>query len=365
MCVVLIYHDRDDAFPLRVLETRDENVYRPQGSNAVRLVRGVESASYAEHWSGEAGLEGVFLLHEDRGEVVRARPLGSFDRHRGTWLAVGQETGVYARLLIAIFADGTFAENSTPELMKLRAGLGYAKRGGLCLDAVAFPSARAAAEGMRELARRAFARAGKKLLPNYLVVADARDAFVLHLDETSRMHAIELPQRELTMISIRGINAPDSVMTRNLIGPLRAAERPRPDAPDGWDAWLRICSIQGNFGDTTARPGAVPYLDPAWRSHQHSIIQPPYLNVEGPRSHIRPAAGTLRREDVVEWTASSTCVAADRSGRLSLLVNERQLAPGEAVPDTLAACDFPCTTADYTPVALRNGFGPSRPAIPA
>jgi hypothetical protein len=354
MCVVVLYHDRTSDFPLRVLETRDENVYRPHGSRALSLVRGARGPSFAEHWADADWLRDVFLVHENSRDVIRARPVGGFDRDCGTWIAVGKETGVYARLLIAVFNDGTFAETPTPEAQRLRRAQGYAKRGGVCLDAVTFPSARACAEGLPAMTALAFERTGLKLLPYYVVVADAHDAFVLHLDEHVTMHAIELPQRELTMVSIRGINAPDSGVTRNLLAPLAEAELPRPSESDGWDSWLRIASVHGNFTDEWARDGAVPYLAPEWRSHQHSILQPPYFNVPGPRSHTRASTETVQPGDVVEWTVSSTCVAAARDGATMMLVDERQLEDGAPFPDAVAGMPLPRRTSDYARISLRG-----------
>ena len=352
MCLVVLHHDRTSEFPLRVFETRDENVYRPHGARALRLARGVDGPSYAEHWSAEESLRDVFLVHEDKREVMRAQPIGGFDRDRGTWIAVGGETGVYARLLIALFNDGSFAESPTPEMQQLRQAQGYAKRGGVCLDAVAFPSARACAEEFPAMTARAFARTGKKLMPYYVVVADARDAFVLHLDEYATMHVTELPQRELTMISIRGINAPDSVMTRNLLAPMRETPLPHPAAADGWDPWLRVASVHGNFTDGWARDGAVPYLDPQWRSHQHSIIQPPYFNVPGTRNHARASAESLQPGDIVEWTASSTCAAAASDGGMLLLADERLLEDDMPFPETVSAAPLPRRTSDYARIPL-------------
>src|SRR5262245_23358564 len=135
MCLVILYHDREADFPLRVLETRDENVYRPHGARALRLRRGTDGPSFDAHWTDVESLEDVFLVHDNPNDVVRAHPVGGFDQYGGTWIAVGRETGVYARLLIGIFRDGTFAENPTPELQRLRLAQGYAKRGGVCLDA--------------------------------------------------------------------------------------------------------------------------------------------------------------------------------------------------------------------------------------
>ena len=153
------------------------------------------------------------------------------------------------------------------------------------------------------------------------MVADARDAFILHFEEDGNATVTEVPQRELTMLSIRGINAPDSEMTGELLGLLRGAELPTPSRSNGWDGWLRVASIEANFSDFTARPGAIPYLDPAWRSHRYSIFQPAYLNVPGPRSHTRATFGALKPGDVMEWTTASTCMATDAAGRMMLLVN--------------------------------------------
>jgi hypothetical protein len=211
---------------------------------------------------------------------------------------------------------------------------------------------------MPRLLRSKLERTGKKLLPNYILVADWKDAFVLHLDEHGFMHATEVPQRELLFLSIRGINAADSVMTRNVLDRMRAVALPAPARPNGWDPWIRALSIPENFGDDWAREGAVPYLSPEWRSHYHTVIQPPYLNVPGPRNHTRAVPEKLLPGDVVEWTASSTFVAADAEGRFVLLYNERHLDEGAPFPTSISEGSYPASTLDYTPVALLNGAPP-------
>lgn len=356
MCLVIIYHDPDDDFPLRVFETRDENVYRPHGARAAKLLRDERIASYAEHWRTEASLSSLFLAHEDPRDILKARIVGGYDKFNGTWVAVSQENGVYAKLLIALFSDGTFGENATPEMARLRAEQGYAKRGGLCLDAVSFRSAREAADRMPDMLQRKLRSTGKRLLPNYVTVGDHESAYILHFDEHSRLHPIEIPPREVLILSIRGINAQSSVVTRNLLGMIRAAELPDPSRPDGWDSWIDVFSIQRHFRDDWARDGAVPYTHPDWRSHQHSVIQPPYLNVQGPRSHKRAEPSSLQPGDVVEWTASSTCAAADRNGRFSFLYNERFLEEGQPIPGLIAEGSYPSSTRDYTSVPLTHGF---------
>ncbi len=355
MCLAIIYHDRTDPYPLRVMETRDENIRRLSGARAAQAISGDinKIESFCHHWKQISALEPLFSVHDNRQTLIDAQIVGGLDKHGGTWVALSQTNKIYSKLLIGTFANGTFGENSTPELQRQREAAGYAKRGGLCLDAVSFRSAAETAEKMPHLLAKRLKKTGELLLPNYIVVMDINDAFILTMDDTGEQTVIEIPQQELTMLSIRGINAPDSVVTSKFLEPLRKAELPQPFVPNGWDSWVKMASIQAQFNHDWAVENAFAYNHPNWRSHKYSIIQPPYFNTDDERFHRAATAQNSQADDVIEWTSSSTCVAADRDNNFIFLYNERALEKNQPLINHLQQGNFPACTKDYHRVELK------------
>lgn len=355
MCIVTIYHDPDDAeFPLRVWESRDVDVNRLHGHRALLARKGVKGESYGTHWKTEADLKNLPSIHPDPQTVLDAAIVGGYDISNGTWVAVSQKNGIYAKLLIGIFENGVFGENLSQNEAVQREKEGYIKRGGLPLDAVSFSSAREAAEKMPAMLEDMFKQKHCKMLPSYLVVADEKSAHIIHIKGDLSVAVYDVPPKELQFVSIRGVNVDSSIMTKNVRPEMLGAELPDPAVKDGWDTWINQQSIQARFGDEDHANGiAVPYQDPRWRSHRFSLVQPPYLNVDGPRSHMRPDPANPQPGDIIEWTASTTCVAANRKGEFVLLYNERH-AGGQGYAVDLAGGHYPTSTADYTAVPLRN-----------
>ncbi|MCA3504932.1 MAG: hypothetical protein IOD05_17105 [Rhodobacter sp.] len=352
MCLVIAYHDPGSDTPLCVMETRDEDVYRRHGAVALRDFGRSSKSPFDEHWRCEDHLAGLFLVHDEASPVLAARPVGGFDAAGGTWVAYSQTTGIYARLLIGVFADGELGESATRALQEQRALLGYIHRGGLCLDAVAYPSARIAAEVLPEELRKKLLNTRRSVLPFILFIADLDGAYILKFNEALQAHVHRVAPRRLTMVSVHGADSPRSGVTNRLAASYAAAERPDPRERDGWDSWLALAHPQSYFGNDWANQGALPYHHPDWRSYSYSVFQPPYFNVAGDLNHRRPWEEHPNPDDKVEWTSSTTLFAMNADGAPSLLYHQRHLEAGSPIPLDVAPGDYPISSRDLRRAAL-------------
>ena len=106
--------------------TRDQAIHHPHGHRAAARLGLGATASYAHHWRTRPDLlERVWSLRAATWSGLTTKPiLGGLDAGGGTWLAVNERTGVYARILVAPNRTGALGESPTESRRAERAGLG-------------------------------------------------------------------------------------------------------------------------------------------------------------------------------------------------------------------------------------------------
>ncbi|GHJ42891.1 hypothetical protein Cs7R123_02330 [Catellatospora sp. TT07R-123] len=341
MCLAVFSFCPQRDAALVVYETRDQSIHLPHGRPAAAGF-GIDTASYACHWRDNPQLLDrvwTFRIGHDR-DLLAEPIIGGLDAGGGTWMAVNQRTGVYARILIAPMASGELGESASDELRARRASLGYVTRSGLCLDAVSYPSAAAAAKGLQTDLPAALDRDRKLMLPLFLLLADASDAYVVRLHEDGRVEVTPITDCGTHVLTVRGLDTPAAALSQILLD--RLAEQPRPDTdPASWDGWLSAFAIDGRISDDD-------YRDPSWRAHRSTALQPPYLNTLGQTRHQRAPWPSQADAGEVEWTKSTTCVVIGQDGLRTFLYEERHVTPGQPWPQTISAAAFPASSADYT-----------------
>ncbi len=200
MCTVVLLRRPDHAWPLLLAANRDEMAGRP-------------TRPPARHWA-------------ERDDVVGGIDLLAF----GTWLGVN-DRGMIAAVL------------NRPGSLGPADGL--RSRGELPLEALDHADAVSAAEALGHLDAGAYR-------PFNLVVADARDAFLLVGGASGRrVTATPLPEG-LSMVVARGLDAPDSSRVRRFLPRFSEVGAPDPERGD-WDAWIRLLASRDH--DPDAGPG--------------------------------------------------------------------------------------------------------------
>ncbi|RZU50935.1 hypothetical protein EV385_2727 [Krasilnikovia cinnamomea] len=338
MCLAVFIHrpGNEDAFV--VYETRDQSIHLRQG----RMVT-ASGESYGCHWRDDPGLlRRVWTMRFGRDEALLGQQVrGGLDAGGGTWVAVNEDTGLYAKILIAPTVSGELGESPSTELRQQRAKAGYVTRSGLCLDAVSYPSAAEAIAGLRALPA-TLAAEGRRMLPFFLLVADAEHAYVVQHHDQDDIEVHPVTPNEVHVLSVRGLDAPQATLT-GLIHE-RLAGLPAPGAdPVSWDPWLATFGLAGYLDERS-------YQDPAWRAHRMTALQPPYLNTTDETRHRRAPWPVDVDPGEVEWTKSTTCAVLGRRRVRALLYEERHVEPGEPWPTAIADLSFPRTSSDYTAV---------------
>ncbi len=342
MCLAIFSLDTRSDPALVAYETRDQAIHHPHGHRAVARLGIAPSASYAHHWRENPGLlDRVWSLRAAGWSGLASEPIiGGLDAGGGTWLAVNERTGVYARILVAPTDSGALGESPSESQRRERAALGYVSRSGLCVDAATYPSAADAAAAVSSDLPAALARDRRRMQPFFLLVADAQGAFVLRYGESGAVDVTEAAPDALHVLSVRGLNSSKAAITEVL--QQRLAGRALPDArPQNWNSWLEALAIEPWMGDAD-------YRDDTWRAHRLTAVQPPYLNTNDETRHRRAVWPSAVEPGQVEWTKSTSCAAIGPAGLSAFMYEERHVEPGAPWPTTIAAAGFPASADDYT-----------------
>jgi len=272
------------------------------------------------------------------------------DQGGGTWVAVHEATGVYARILVAPTESGALGEAPTEADRTNRSRAGYVSRSGVCLDAVTFPTAESAAAGLVRQLPGALVRDGVRMQPFYLLVADAASAWVIFHPDTSASPVAQRVTPGTNVLSVRGLNTPQAALTDVLRARLSRVPLPQQD-PVTWNPWLRAFAAHPWLHDGaepgTPGSGTPAYGSDEWRAHRHSAVQPPYLNTPDHTRHTRaPWPGEVDPARV-EWTKSTTCTVVGAEGLALMMFEERHVAPGAPWPSRVDGMSFPQTADDY------------------
>lgn len=347
MCLAVFHFDPDRAPGLVVYETRDQSVHLAHGCAAALRLGMEDNRSYDFFWREHPELLDrmwTFKAATDQG-IRNAPVVGGLDQGGGSWLAVNEETGVYARLLVAPDATGTLGEAPTPADRSARARAGYVSRSGVVLDAVSFPDAETAAAAFATELPRALARDGVRLQAFFLLLGDSRSAWTVFHQDDDRPR-VEPVAPGTHVLSVRGLDSTESALTDVLRA--RLADRPLPGTDQrSWDPWLEAFAAAPWLHDDPA--GDTPhYAAPHWRAHRYSALQPPYLNTPDDTRHRRAEWPGTVDTGRVEWTKSTTCAAIGPQGLSLLMYDERHVDPGAPWPARVEDMAFPVTSADYT-----------------
>ena len=342
MCLAIFCLDTSSDPAFVAYETRDQAIHHPHGHRAAARLGLGPTASYAHHWRTKPDLlERVWTLRAATWSGLTTEPiLGGLDAGGGTWLAVNERSGVYARILVAPNSTGALGESPTESRRAERAGLGYVSRSGLPVDAATYASAAQAAVAIARDLPAALARDRRRMLPFFLLVGDARSAFVLRYRDDGVVDVTPVAENTVHVLSVRGLDSPDAALTDVLRR--RLAGRPRPTAQaESWNPWLDALAVQPWLSDRD-------YREEAWRSHRVTAVQPPYLNTGDASRHRRASWPSLVEPGEVEWTKSTSCTAIGADGLAGFLYEERHVEPGEPWPTTISAAGLPTGADDYT-----------------
>src|SRR4029079_4253520 len=118
----------------------------------------------------------------------------------------------------------------------------------LPVDAATYASATEAAVAIARDLPAALARDSRRVLPFFLLVGDARSAFVLRYRDDGVVDVTPVAENTVHVLSVRGLDSPHAPLTE--VRRRRLAGRRRPTAQaESWNPWLDALAVQPWLSD--------------------------------------------------------------------------------------------------------------------